>query len=136
MAYVDGYLIPVRRDRKESYTAFSARVAAIYREHGALLVVACWMDGVTQGKRDLPRRRRARGAGRGYGGDPRHQDARGRWAGRGRRAVLDRVAEQGDAGRRLARVLADPRLQRGENDEVILEGRRLVNGGFAMILDA
>lgn len=35
----------------------------------------------------------------------------------------------------LARALADPRLQLGEDDEVIFGGRRLVSGGFAMILD-
>ncbi len=46
MTYVEGYLIPVHRDRKEGYSAFSDKVAAVYREHGALRIIDRWLDEV------------------------------------------------------------------------------------------
>lgn len=135
MAYVDGYLIPVRRDRREAYEAFSAKVAAIYREHGALRVVDCWMDEEPQSSEAF----HAEGARAAL--DEASEAARSFRTAAGAEpdeAVVlswtewpDRTAR--DAG--LARALADPRLQPGENDEVIFEGRRLVSGGFAVILD-
>lgn len=136
MAYVDGYLIPLRRDRKESYSAFSAKVAAVYREHGALRVVDCWMDEAPQPSEAF----HAEGAREAL--DEASEAARDfrTAAGAGPDEVVvlswtewpDKAAR--DAG--LARALADPRLQPGEDEEVIFDGRRLISGGFAVILDA
>ncbi len=135
MAYVDGDPIPVRRDRKRSCAAFSAKVAAIHREHGALRVVDRWMDEAPQGSKTF----HAEGARAAL--DEAKEAARdfrtAAGAGPDEAVVLswtewpDKAAR--DAG--LARPLADARLQPGE-DEVILEGRRPISGGLAVILDA
>jgi uncharacterized protein YbaA (DUF1428 family) len=49
MAYVDGFLIPVREENKERYRDVAERAAGIFREHGALRVVECWGDDVPHG---------------------------------------------------------------------------------------
>lgn len=135
MAYVDGYLIPVRRDRREAYEAFSAKVAAVYREHGALRVVDCWLDEEAQDSAAF-HAEGARGA-----LDDATEAARGFHTAAGAgpdEAVVLSWTEWPDRSARdegLARALADPRLQPGD-DEAIFDGRRLISGGFAVILDA
>ncbi len=137
MAYVDGYFIPVRRDQREAYEAFSAKVAAIYREHGALRIVDCWTDEEPQ-RNEVFHAEGARAA-----LDEASEGARdfrtAAGSGPDKAVVLswDRVARQGGTGSWAgAGAPADPRLQPGEDDEVIFEGRRLISGGFAMILDS
>ena len=36
MAYVDGYVVPVPKDKIEAYRQLAARAGAVWREHGAL----------------------------------------------------------------------------------------------------
>lgn len=36
MAYVDGYVLPVPKDKIDAYRQLAARAGAIWREHGAL----------------------------------------------------------------------------------------------------
>jgi uncharacterized protein YbaA (DUF1428 family) len=50
MAYIDGFVIPVPRDKKDAYRAMAAKAAPLFREHGALRVVECWGDDVPHGK--------------------------------------------------------------------------------------
>jgi uncharacterized protein YbaA (DUF1428 family) len=49
MAYVEGFVIPVPVANKEAYRALAETVAPIYRDHGALKVVECWGDDVPDG---------------------------------------------------------------------------------------
>ena len=35
MSYVDGFVVPVRTDRKEAYRAMAAKAAEVFKEHGA-----------------------------------------------------------------------------------------------------
>ena len=51
MAYVDGFLIPVRTADREQYRVFAERGARIFRDHGALAVVETWGDEVPDGER-------------------------------------------------------------------------------------
>ena len=44
MTFNDITIVPVRTDRKAAYLEFSARIAEIYREYGALRVVDCWQS--------------------------------------------------------------------------------------------
>ncbi len=46
MTYIDGYLIPVRKQSKDSYRAMAAAAAAVFREYGALQIVECWADDI------------------------------------------------------------------------------------------
>ena len=51
MPYVDGFIVPVRNDRREDYRKMAAEdAAAIFREHGALAVMEAWGDDVPDGK--------------------------------------------------------------------------------------
>ena len=50
MAYVDGFVVPVPRDRLEDYLAMSRSCGAIWRDHGALEYRECVADDVKPGK--------------------------------------------------------------------------------------
>lgn len=39
--YVDGYVLPVKRDKIDSYRETATKAAAIWKEHGALEYVEC-----------------------------------------------------------------------------------------------
>lgn len=50
MSYVDGFVIPVPTHKKEEYREMCARVAEVFKEHGAIKLVECWGDDVPDGK--------------------------------------------------------------------------------------
>ncbi|ADC72029.1 MULTISPECIES: DUF1428 domain-containing protein [unclassified Thioalkalivibrio] len=50
MNYVDGYVIPIPRDRIEDYRQQADLAAQIWREHGALEVIECVADDVAPGE--------------------------------------------------------------------------------------
>jgi uncharacterized protein YbaA (DUF1428 family) len=50
MTYVDGFVVPVPRDKREVYIEFAKKAAPIFKEHGALNMVECWEDDVPEGK--------------------------------------------------------------------------------------
>ena len=50
MAYVDGFVIPVPRDRVAEYEKIARDAAAVWLEHGALSVTECIADDVSQGE--------------------------------------------------------------------------------------
>ena len=49
-SYVNGFIMPVPRENKETYREMSERHAAIFREYGALRLVQAWGDDVPEGK--------------------------------------------------------------------------------------
>ncbi len=49
MAYVDGFVIPVPKDKVETYKAHAALAATVWKEHGALASVECVGDDVPYG---------------------------------------------------------------------------------------
>jgi uncharacterized protein YbaA (DUF1428 family) len=50
MNYVDGIVAAVPTAGKEAYRDYALRMAAVFKEHGALEVVDCWGDDVPAGK--------------------------------------------------------------------------------------
>jgi uncharacterized protein YbaA (DUF1428 family) len=48
--YVDGFLVPVKRDRVEEYKTMAKRMADLWLKHGALSVVEAMGDDVPEGK--------------------------------------------------------------------------------------
>ena len=50
MAYVDGFLLPVKTAKRDSYRRIAEDAAKIFREHGALAVVEAWGDDVPPGE--------------------------------------------------------------------------------------
>ncbi|MGE0221726.1 MAG: DUF1428 domain-containing protein [Acetobacteraceae bacterium] len=116
MTYIDGFVIPVREDRKEAYREMAAAAAPIFREHGALRVVECWGD-------DLPR---------GEATDF-HRAVQ---AVAGENIVFSWVVWPSKAARDegTKKVMADPRLNMG--DAMPFDCRRMVVGGFELLLDS
>ncbi len=49
MSYVDGFIIPVHKDRLEDYRALARLGAEVFKDHGALAVVECVGDDVPYG---------------------------------------------------------------------------------------
>jgi uncharacterized protein YbaA (DUF1428 family) len=114
MAYVDGMVAPVSTGAKDAYRDFASHHGAILREHGATRVVDAWGDNVPDGK---------------------VTDFKGAVKATGEESIVYSWVEWPskevrDAGWQA--VMADPRMQR----EMPFDGKRLIHGGFAPILDA
>ncbi|MDR6873090.1 uncharacterized protein YbaA (DUF1428 family) [Bosea sp. BE125] len=114
MAYVDGMVAAVPTGNKEAYRDFARHHGAILCEHGAARVVDSWGEDVPDGKlTDFKRAVKATG-------DEKVVYSWIEWPSKQVR----------DAG--WQKVMADPRMQR----EMPFDGKRLIHGGFAPILDA
>ena len=50
MAYIDGFVIPVKTADKQAFLDHARRIDRIFIEHGALRVVEAWGDDVPAGK--------------------------------------------------------------------------------------
>lgn len=132
MAYFDGYLIPVATDKLEAYRVFSEKIAAVYREYGATRIVDCVLDaGAEDGAQfHADEARDALGTGplRNF---PIAADARA-----GETVILSWTEwpskQARDTG--LEKALADPRVQPQPGEDVLFEGRRLVAGGFNLLM--
>lgn len=48
--YIDGTVMPVQADKREAYTAASEKMAALFKEYGAISVVDAWGDNLPEGK--------------------------------------------------------------------------------------
>lgn len=51
MSYIQGFVVPVPRDKKAAYLEMAARVAPLFAELGATRTVECWGEDVPDGKR-------------------------------------------------------------------------------------
>ena len=49
--YVDGFVLPVPKDKVEAYRQFSEKAGKVWRELGALEYIECVGDDVPPGKR-------------------------------------------------------------------------------------
>lgn len=50
MNYVDGFVIAVPTDNRDVFEKHSRASAVLFKDHGALSVVECWGDDVSDGK--------------------------------------------------------------------------------------
>ncbi len=116
MTYVDGFVVAVPTVNRETYREFAERAAAVFREHGALKVVECWGDDVPEGKvTSFPMAVKLQK-------DETVVFAWITWPSR----------EVRDAG--MKKVMTDPRSQPAGNP-MPFDGKRLIYGGFATIVD-
>lgn len=116
MSYVDGFVVPVRTDRKEAYRAMAARAAEVFREHGATRVIEAWADDVPEGKvTSFPMAVKL---------EP------------GETVVFSWIEWPSRAARDAgnAKVMADPRMQM-EDEDVPFSMERIIWGGFAAIVE-
>ena len=116
MPYVDGFVIPVPTAKREAYIKLAEQASAVFKEYGALKVVECWGDDVPEGKiTSFPMAVK------------RQEDETVvfSWIIWPSRAVRDEGSKK---------VMADPRMQPGET--MPFDGKRLIYGGFEMILES
>ena len=113
MSYVDGFVIPVSKDKVEAYKALARIAGEIFKEHGALAVVECIGDDVPYGKlTSFPRAVQARD----------DEVVIFSWAVYPSRAARDAAN---------AKIMADPRLK----GDMPFDGPRMIFGGFEAWLE-
>ena len=115
--YVDGFLIPVPKDKIDDYRELAQSASVIWREHGALQYTECVADDLTT---DFCRSfLSAAGAKDG-------ETVIFAWA-----VFADREARD-EAN---ARIMADPRIQKlGARSDAIFDCKRMAFGGFAPLV--
>ena len=115
MPYVDGFVIPVPTAKREIYRKMAEVAAHVFKEHGALKVVECWGDDVPQGKlTSFPIAVKAET----------DETIVFSWV------VWPSRAARDEGGKK---VMADPRMPWGK--DMPFDGKRLIHGGFEMMLD-
>jgi uncharacterized protein YbaA (DUF1428 family) len=113
--YVDGVLVPVPVGNKDAYRDFAVKAAAVMKDYGATRVVDAWGEDVPDGKvTDFKGAVKA-------GGDE--------------KVVYSWIEWPSKQARDEAwkKVMADPRMQAAS---MPYDGKRMVYGGFAPIVDA
>lgn len=116
MAYVDGFVVAVPSANKESYRRLAADMAPLFKEFGATRVVECWGDEVPDGK--LTDFRRAVNA------EP-EEVVVFAWIEYPSKEIRD-MANQ--------KIMEDPRMKE-MGGEMPFDGKRMIFGGFAPIVD-
>ncbi len=117
MTYVDGFVAAVPTANREIYRKHAEDGAIVFKEHGALKVVECWGDDVPEGKlTSFPMAVKCQ----------EDETVIFSW-------IIWPSRQVRDAG--MAKVMADPRLQPGVNP-MPFDGKRLIYGGFEMIVEA
>jgi uncharacterized protein YbaA (DUF1428 family) len=115
--YVDGFVAAVPTANREAYRRHAEAAAVVFKEHGALRLVECWGDDVPQGKlTSFPMAVKAQP-------DETVVFSWITWPSR----------EARDAG--MQKVMADPRVK-PESNPMPFDGKRLIYGGFSVIVDA
>jgi uncharacterized protein YbaA (DUF1428 family) len=115
MSYVDGFVLAVPKAKKAEYQAMATKTWAVFKEFGAIRQVECWGDDVPDGK---------------------VTDFRGAVkAGEDEVVVFSWVEYPSKAVRDAAneKLMTDPRMT--EMGEAPFDGKRMIYGGFAPILD-
>jgi len=114
MSYVEGFVMAVPSGNKQAMRDNAARIASILKAHGALRVVDCWGDDVPDGKlTDFKRAVQAEAG----------ETVVFAWAEWSSKQMRD------DAN---AKLRDDPRLR---PDAMPFDGKRLIFGGFEVLLD-
>jgi uncharacterized protein YbaA (DUF1428 family) len=117
MAYVDGFLVAVPTAKKGAYRDMAAKAAPIFLKHGATRIVENWGDDVPDGKVTDFRRAVQAAA------DETVVFSWIEWPSR-------QARNEGSA-----KVMADPLMQM-DGQDMPFDGKRMIYGGFASLLDA
>ena len=117
MAYVDGFVAAVPTANREKYQKHAEAAAVVFKEHGALKFVECWGDDVPDGElKSFPMAVKRKD----------DETVVFSWIIWPSRAVRDAA---------MPKIMSDPRLQPDTNP-MPFDGKRLIYGGFEMIVEA
>jgi uncharacterized protein YbaA (DUF1428 family) len=116
-SYTDGFVVPVPAANRDAYSRVASNAASVFEEYGALRVVEGWGDDVPNGK--VTDFRRAV--------DAKDDET----------IVFSWIEWPSKKARDEAwpKLMADPRMQPNK-DNMPFDGKRMIYGGFAAILDA
>ena len=115
MGYADGFLVPVPAANKDAYRDMAAKAAALFKEYGAPRVVEAWGDDVPDGK---------------------VTDFKGAVKAKADESVVFSWIEWPS---KEVRDAAREKMMAGSADagpHMPFDGKRMIYGGFAPILDA
>lgn len=116
MSYVDGFVAAVPTANKDKYIEHARIAASVFKEHGALKIVETWGDDVPDGEiTSFPMAVKCEA----------NESVVFSW-------VIWPSKEARDAGWQA--VMEDPRMHPDENP-MPFDGKRLIYGGFNIILD-
>ena len=118
MAYVDGFILPVKKNKVDEYRRMARKAGKIWREHGALEYRECVADDVDPGKvTSFPRSVKLKD----------DETVVFAWAVYKSRAQRDRT---------VPKVINDPRLaDLMDMNNPPMDPKRMFFGGFKMIVD-
>ncbi len=112
MSYVDGFVLPVAKDKLAAYRKLARKADRIWREHGALDYVECIADDVKPGKvTSFPQAVKLKA----------DEVVVFSWIVYTSRAHRDKV---------MKKVMADPRLGPMNPESMPFDGKRMFWGGF------
>ncbi len=115
MNYVDGFVAAVPTAKREAYLKHAELAAAVFKEHGALRAVECWGDDVPEGKlTSFPMAVQCKV----------DETVVFSWITWPSRSVRDEG---------MKKVMDDARMK---DMTMPFDGKRMIYGGFEMILDA
>jgi uncharacterized protein YbaA (DUF1428 family) len=117
MNYIDGFVAAVPTANRDAYKKHATEAAVVFKEHGALGVVECWGDDVPDGKLTsfpMAVQRKV------------DETVVFSWITWPSRAARDEG---------MKKVMSDPRVQPDANP-MPFDGKRLIYGGFEMLVDA
>jgi uncharacterized protein YbaA (DUF1428 family) len=114
MPYVDGFVVPVPKDKIEAYKAMARKAGEIWKEYGALAFVECLADDVPYGQlTSFPRAVQAK----------EDETVAFSWIVYENRVHRDAIN---------AKVMADSRLK--DMKDMPFDGKRMIIGGFEAFL--
>jgi uncharacterized protein YbaA (DUF1428 family) len=128
--YVDCFITPVPRANRSQYERLAGISSSVVRECGAVRVVECWLD-EAGGDASKYHADTARQKPEAYSSFPAMAGAK-----EGETVVVSWIEWPNKSSRDvgMSRVMADPRMQFGD-EPTVFDGLRLVAAGFVPMLD-
>lgn len=118
MVYVDGFVLPVPKKKLDAYRRLARKASKVWREHGALEFKECVADDVKPGKRtSFPQSVKLKP----------DETVVFSYIVYKSRAHRDRV---------MAKVMKDGRLAGMDMRDMPFDAKRMIYGGFKVIVDA
>jgi uncharacterized protein YbaA (DUF1428 family) len=114
--YVDGFIVPVPKKKVEAYRKMAKKAGRVWRDHGALDFVECIAEDVKPGKvTSFPQSVKLKPG----------ETVMFSWIVYKSRAHRDRVNKK---------VMADPRFDGMDMKDMPFDGKRMIYGGFAVLV--